>query len=53
MLTEELTIDTRGRLVTDITDSVRTFARTGGSDGLLHLFESSNIRANGKDLASK
>jgi secondary thiamine-phosphate synthase enzyme len=38
MLTEELTIDTRGRLVTDVTDEVRAFAHAGGSDGLLHVF---------------
>jgi secondary thiamine-phosphate synthase enzyme len=38
MLTEELTIDTRGRLVTDVTEAVLAFARAGGSDGLLHVF---------------
>jgi secondary thiamine-phosphate synthase enzyme len=38
MLTEELMIDTRGRRVTDVTDAVRAFARTGGGDGLLHVF---------------
>ncbi|MDP9329458.1 MAG: secondary thiamine-phosphate synthase enzyme YjbQ [Actinomycetota bacterium] len=38
MLTEALTIDTLGRLVTDVTDEVRAFARAGGSDGLLHVF---------------
>jgi secondary thiamine-phosphate synthase enzyme len=38
MLTEELSIDTRGRLVTDVTDAVYAFGRTGGSDGLLHVF---------------
>jgi secondary thiamine-phosphate synthase enzyme len=38
MLTEELTIDTRGRLETDVTDEVRAFARTGSGDGLLHVF---------------
>ncbi len=38
MLTEELTIDTRGQLVTDVTDTVRAFARTGETDGLLNVF---------------
>jgi secondary thiamine-phosphate synthase enzyme len=35
---EELELDTRGRLVTDITDHLRAFASGAGSDGLLHVF---------------
>jgi secondary thiamine-phosphate synthase enzyme len=38
MLSEELTIDTRGRLVTEVTDAVRALASAGGTDGLLHVF---------------
>jgi secondary thiamine-phosphate synthase enzyme len=38
MLTEELTIDTRGRLVTDVTYAVRAFARAGEAEGLLSVF---------------
>ena len=34
----ELSIDTRGHFVTDITDEVRAFAREAGGDGLLHVF---------------
>jgi secondary thiamine-phosphate synthase enzyme len=35
----EFEIDTRGRLVTDVTDRVRAFAQEAGSvDGLLHVF---------------
>jgi secondary thiamine-phosphate synthase enzyme len=34
---EEFEVDTRGRLVTDITERVRAFAR-GQGDGLLHVF---------------
>jgi len=32
------TVETGGRLVTDITDRVRGFAREAGGDGLLHVF---------------
>ena len=32
------TVETGGRLVTDITDRVRAFAREAGGDGLLHVF---------------
>jgi secondary thiamine-phosphate synthase enzyme len=38
MNSTELQIDTRGRLVTDITDRVQSFARDAASDGLVHLF---------------
>jgi secondary thiamine-phosphate synthase enzyme len=34
----EFEVDTRGRLVTDITDQVRAFASETGADGLLHVF---------------
>ncbi len=34
----EFEIDTKGRLVTDITDQVREFATGEGNDGLLHVF---------------
>jgi secondary thiamine-phosphate synthase enzyme len=36
--TTEFEIDTRGRLVSDITDTVVAFAAAPGSDGLLHVF---------------
>jgi len=35
---EVITIDTRGRLVNDITDRVQAFAREAEADGLVHLF---------------
>jgi secondary thiamine-phosphate synthase enzyme len=35
---EAFSIDTRGRLVTDVTDRIRAFARGSGGDGLLHVF---------------
>jgi secondary thiamine-phosphate synthase enzyme len=38
MRTHEFEIDTGGRLVTDITDEVRTFAGAAGGNGLLHVF---------------
>ena len=38
MRTAELSIDTRGRLVTDITEPVRDFAAETDGDGLLHVF---------------
>lgn len=34
----ELEFTTSGRLVTDVTEEVRAFARQAGGDGLLHLF---------------
>jgi secondary thiamine-phosphate synthase enzyme len=34
----ELTIDTAGRRVIDLTGEVRAFARESGGDGLLHVF---------------
>jgi secondary thiamine-phosphate synthase enzyme len=34
----EFEIDTRGRLVTDITEQVRDFAEGNGNGGLLHVF---------------
>ena len=38
MRAAEFEIDTKGRLVTDITDEVREFAIGEGHDGLLHVF---------------
>jgi secondary thiamine-phosphate synthase enzyme len=38
MNVETFEVDTRGRLVTDITDRVEAFARTADADGLLHVF---------------
>jgi secondary thiamine-phosphate synthase enzyme len=38
MKSEEFEVDTSGRLVTDITDRVQTFAGVTGADGLLHVF---------------
>ena len=38
MRSEVITIDTRGRLVNDITDRVQAFAREAEADGLVHLF---------------
>src|SRR5919108_792026 len=34
----ELTVDTTGRLVIDVTDEVEEFAEESGSDGLVHVF---------------
>ncbi len=34
----EFEINTKGRLVTDITEQVREFAEDEGNDGLLHVF---------------
>ena len=34
----EVTIDTSGRLVVDVTGEVRSFAHEAGGDGLLHVF---------------
>jgi secondary thiamine-phosphate synthase enzyme len=38
MRSDQFEIDTRGRLVTEITDRVQAFARGDGVDGILHLF---------------
>lgn len=38
MESSRLEVETGGRLVTDITDPVRRFAREAGGDGLLHIF---------------
>ncbi len=38
MRSEAFSIDTRGRLVTDVTDRIRAFARGSGGDGLLNVF---------------
>lgn len=38
MRTEEFELDTRGRLVTDLTARVSAFAASCGGDGLLHIF---------------
>ena len=38
MKTETFTVDTHGRLVSDITEPVARFARSIGQDGLLHAF---------------
>jgi secondary thiamine-phosphate synthase enzyme len=35
---EELTLDTHGRRVLDVTERVRAFAAKGGGDGLVHVF---------------
>jgi secondary thiamine-phosphate synthase enzyme len=35
---EELTLDTRGRRVVDVTDRVGAFAAEGAGDGLVHVF---------------
>jgi secondary thiamine-phosphate synthase enzyme len=38
MKSDEFTVDTRGRLVTDVTDRVEAFCRDQGGSGLLHVF---------------
>jgi secondary thiamine-phosphate synthase enzyme len=38
MRSEEVTLDTRGRRVLDVTDRVRAFASAAGGDGLVHVF---------------
>jgi secondary thiamine-phosphate synthase enzyme len=38
MNTTQITVDTTGRRVTDITDAVLSFAREAGTDGLLVVF---------------
>jgi secondary thiamine-phosphate synthase enzyme len=35
---EEFEVDTRGRVVSDLTDRVRAFVRAQGVDGLVHVF---------------
>jgi secondary thiamine-phosphate synthase enzyme len=35
---EEFTVDTRGRLVTDVTHRVEAFCRETNADGLVHVF---------------
>jgi secondary thiamine-phosphate synthase enzyme len=36
--TEEITVDTRGRRVVDVTDLVERFASESSTDGLIHVF---------------
>jgi secondary thiamine-phosphate synthase enzyme len=36
--TEELQVDTLGKLVVDVTDPVRSFSAQAGGDGLVHVF---------------
>jgi secondary thiamine-phosphate synthase enzyme len=38
MRTLELSVNTSGRRVVDLTGEVKAFAREGGEDGLLHVF---------------
>jgi secondary thiamine-phosphate synthase enzyme len=38
MRSDEFEIDTRGRLVSDITDRVQSFTADAGGEGLLHVF---------------
>lgn len=38
MRTTRFQVETAGRLVVDVTDRVRGFAREAGGDGLLHVF---------------
>ena len=38
MLTQELTVDTKGRRVVDVTPHLRAFATRAGGDGLVHVF---------------
>ena len=38
MRSEEITVDTGGRLVTDVTDRVAAFAGEASGDGLVHAF---------------
>jgi secondary thiamine-phosphate synthase enzyme len=35
---DEFTVDTRGRLVTDVTDRVEAFCKDQGKSGLVHVF---------------
>jgi secondary thiamine-phosphate synthase enzyme len=38
VIAQELTLDTRGRRVVDVTEAVRSFVSARGGDGLVHLF---------------
>jgi secondary thiamine-phosphate synthase enzyme len=38
MKTDQFTVDTRGRLVIDVTDRVEAFCRDHGGSGLVHVF---------------
>jgi len=38
MRSETISVNTRGRWVSDLTDRVRAFAREAGGDGLVHVF---------------
>ena len=38
MRSETISVNTRGRSVSDLTDRVRAFARDAGGDGLVHVF---------------
>ena len=38
MKAQELQVDTRGRLVTDITEQIQAYTRDAGGEGLLHVF---------------
>jgi len=38
MRSETISVNTRGRRVSDLTDLVRAFARDTGGDGLVHVF---------------
>jgi secondary thiamine-phosphate synthase enzyme len=38
MRTSEVQVDTQGRLVTDITPQIQSFAADAGGEGLLHVF---------------
>ena len=38
MKNDEFTVDTRGRLVTDVTDQVEAFCGDQGGSGLVHVF---------------
>jgi secondary thiamine-phosphate synthase enzyme len=38
MRSETISVNTRGRRVSDLTDRVRAFARDAGGDGLVHVF---------------
>src|SRR5207249_795750 len=38
MLRQDFTVDTRGRLVIDVTAPIEAFAASAGTDGLVHVF---------------
>ena len=40
MITDTFEVDTRGRIVTDLTGRIRAFASDRGADGLVHVFAS-------------